>query len=68
MLPNKLTDTKLALLSAAAQRADGAIELASNLKGGAAHRVIGKRLREEGGVLVDQSRALRSAWCSFRRS
>ena len=36
---NKLTDTQPALLSAAAQREDGTIELAPNLKGAAAHKV-----------------------------
>ena len=41
-----LTDTQLVLLSAASQRGDGAIELAPNLKGGAAHRVVGKLLSE----------------------
>ena len=34
----KLTDTQLVLLSAASQREDRAIELAPNLKGGAAKR------------------------------
>src|SRR2546430_13313193 len=34
------------LLSAASQREDGGIELAPNLKGGAAHRVVGKLLTE----------------------
>jgi hypothetical protein len=42
----KLTDTQLVLLSAASQRQDGAIELASNLKGAAAHKVVGKLLSE----------------------
>ena len=42
----KLTDTQLVLLSAASQREDGGIELAPNLKGGAAHRVVGKLLSE----------------------
>ncbi len=42
----KLTDTQLVLLSAASQREDGAIELAPNLKGGAAHKVVGKLLTE----------------------
>jgi hypothetical protein len=42
----KLTDTQLVLLSAASQREDCAIELASNLKGGAAHKVVGKLLTE----------------------
>ena len=41
-----LTDTQLVLLSAASWREDGGIELAPNLKGGAAHRVIGKLLSE----------------------
>ena len=34
-----LTDTQLVLLSAASQREDGGIELARNLKGGAADRL-----------------------------
>ena len=41
-----LTDTQLVLLSAALQREDGGIELAPNLTGGAAHRVVGKLLSE----------------------
>ena len=41
-----LTDTQLVLLSAASQREDGGIELAPNLKGGAAHRVVGKLLSQ----------------------
>src|SRR5438876_6450671 len=45
-IPMKLTDTQLVLLSAASQREDGGIELAPNLKGGAAHRVVGKLLTE----------------------
>src|ERR1700730_14838338 len=44
--PNNLTSTQLGLLSAAAQREDGAIELAPNLKGGAADKVVGKLLRD----------------------
>src|SRR6202040_1002678 len=44
--PNNLTSTQLVLLSAAAQREDGAIELAPNLKGGAADKVVGKLLRD----------------------
>ena len=47
MSSHKLSDTQLVLLSAAAQRPDGALELAPNLKGGVAQRVIGKLLREE---------------------
>ena len=42
----KLTDTQLVLLSAASQREDGGIELAPNLKGSAAHKVVGKLLAE----------------------
>ena len=38
----KLTDTQLVLLSAASQRPDGALELGAKLKGGVAHKVIGK--------------------------
>src|SRR5215469_4441927 len=41
-----LTDTELVLLSAASQRKDGGIEVAPKLKGGAAHRVVGKLLSE----------------------
>ena len=44
--PNKLTDPQLVLLSAAAQREDGAIKLAPNLKGGAADRVVGTLLTQ----------------------
>ncbi len=44
--PNKLTDTQLVLLSAAAQREDDAIELTPNLKGGAADKVVGKLLTQ----------------------
>ena len=43
----KLTDTQLVLLSAAAQRQDGAVELGSKLKGGAGLKVIDKLLREQ---------------------
>ena len=38
MSADELTDTQLVLLSAAAQHPEGAIELASDLKGGAASR------------------------------
>jgi hypothetical protein len=44
--PNNLTSTQLVLLSAAAQREDRAIELAPNLKGAAADKVVGKLLRD----------------------
>jgi hypothetical protein len=46
MSANKLTDTQLVLLSAAAQHPEGAIEFASDLKGGAAKKVVGKLLRD----------------------
>ena len=41
-----LTDTQLVLLSAASGREDQALELPSNLKGGAAQKVIGKLLTQ----------------------
>jgi hypothetical protein len=46
MSKSKLTDSRLVLLSAASQREDGAIELASDLKGGAAKKAVGKLLRD----------------------
>jgi hypothetical protein len=42
----KLTDTQLVILSAASQREDRAVELPANLKGGAAHKVVGKLLSD----------------------
>jgi capsular polysaccharide biosynthesis protein len=45
MSMNKLTDTQLVLLSAAAQHPEGAIELAPDLKG-AAKKAVGKLLRD----------------------
>ena len=60
-IPMKLTDTQLVLLCAAAQRQDGGAELAPTLKGGAAHRVVGKLLTEG---LVEQTPACQSA-CNF---
>ena len=50
----KLTDTQLVLLSKASQRDDHALELPANLKGGAAHKAVGKLLAEG---LVDEIRA-----------
>jgi hypothetical protein len=44
MSETKLTDTQLVILSAASQRNDHAVELPKKLKGGAAHKVIGKLL------------------------
>jgi uncharacterized protein DUF3489 len=46
MSANKLTDPQLVLLSAAARHPEGAIELASDLKGGAAKKAVGKLLRD----------------------
>jgi Protein of unknown function (DUF3489) len=46
MSANKLTDRQLVLLSAAAQHPEGVIELASDLKGGAAKKAVGKLLRD----------------------
>ena len=50
----QLTDTQLVLLSKASQREDHALELPANLKGGAAHKVVGKLLAER---LVEEIRA-----------
>jgi hypothetical protein len=44
--PMKLTDTQLVLLSAASQRQDRGIELAANLKGGAAQKLVRKLITE----------------------
>ncbi len=46
MSPNKLTDTQLVLLSAAAQHPQGAVELRSDRKGSATKKVVGKLLRD----------------------
>ena len=46
MSPSKLTDTQLVLLSAAAQRDDGAIDPAEGLKGGLAKKAISKLLTD----------------------
>jgi hypothetical protein len=42
----KLTDTQLVLLSAASQRQDGAVDIGSKFKGGAADKVIGRLLSQ----------------------
>jgi hypothetical protein len=42
MSTNQLNDRELVLLSAAAQHPEGAIELASHLKGAAAKKVVGE--------------------------
>src|SRR5215469_12114962 len=42
----KLTDTQLVLLSAAAQRQDGGIEIGPKLKGNAAQKVLSRLLSE----------------------
>jgi uncharacterized protein DUF3489 len=46
MSANKLTDTQLVLLSAAARQPEGAIEFAPDLKGGVATKAAGKLLRD----------------------
>jgi hypothetical protein len=46
MSPNKLTDTQLVLLSAAAQREDGAVDPAEGPKGGLAKKAINKLLTD----------------------
>jgi hypothetical protein len=46
MSPNKLTSTQLVILSAASQREDSVIELAPNLKGNAARKVVSKLLAD----------------------
>ena len=50
----KLTDTQLVLLSKAAQREDYALMFPVNLKGGAAHKVVGKLVTEG---LIEEIRA-----------
>jgi hypothetical protein len=45
-IPMKLTDTQLVVLSAAAQREDGAVETGHKLKGSAAQKVLSKLLSE----------------------
>src|SRR5215211_5593672 len=52
--PMKLSDTQLIVLSAAAQREDGGIELPPKLRGGAAQKFAAKLLREG---LVEEVRA-----------
>src|SRR6516164_155655 len=51
MSANKLTDTQLVLLSAAAQHPEGAIEFASDPKDGAAEKAVGKLLQ---GRLIEE--------------
>jgi hypothetical protein len=51
MSANQLTDRQLVLLSAAAQHPEGAIELAPDLKAGAAQKAIGKLL--QGGLIEE---------------
>jgi hypothetical protein len=57
----KLTDTQLVILSKASQREDRIVELATTLKGGAAHKVVGRLLTE--GLLEElQARGGLPAW------
>jgi hypothetical protein len=61
MSRNKLTDTQLVLLSAAAQHPEGAIEVPSDLKVGSAKRAIGALLRN--GVIEEiPSRGALQVW------
>jgi hypothetical protein len=57
----ELTDTQLVLLSAASQRDDRGVEVGSNLKGGAAHKVLG-RLLTEGLVEEVPARGALAVW------
>lgn len=58
----KLTDTQQTILIAASQRKDHTVELPANLKGGAAHKVVGKLLTE--GLLQEiRARGSQSLWC-----
>src|SRR6266436_3161866 len=45
-IPMKLTDTQLVLLSAAAQREDGTVEIGPKLKGSAPQKVLSRLLSE----------------------
>jgi hypothetical protein len=57
----KLTDTQLVILSNASQREDRIVELPATLKGGVAHKVVGKLLGE--GLLEElQARGGLPAW------
>jgi hypothetical protein len=58
----KLTDTQLVLLSAAAQREDGAVEIDPKLKGGAAQKVLSKLLSEH---LIEEIPAEGAAFVVF---
>ena len=60
----KLTDTQLVILSAASQREDHAVELPANLKGAAAHKVVGKLLSDG---LLEEIRA-RGTLAMWRRN
>jgi hypothetical protein len=57
----KLTDTQLVVLSTASQRGDHGVILPSNLKGGAAHRLVGK-LIDMGLVEEIRARAELPVW------
>jgi hypothetical protein len=61
MSPNKLNDKQLVLLSAAAQHPQRAVEVAADLKGGTAKKVVGKLLRD-GLVEEIPARAPLPAW------
>jgi hypothetical protein len=57
----KLTDTQLVVLSTASQRGDHGVVLPSSLKGGAAHRLVGK-LIDTGLVEEVRARAELPVW------
>src|SRR5215475_10669740 len=61
-IPMKLTDTQLVLLSAAAQRQDGAVEIGPKLKGSAAQNVLSKLLSEH---LIEEipAQGTLPVWC-----
>jgi len=62
-----LTDTQLVLLSAASRREDGGIKLARNLKGGAAHRVVGRLLSQGAPRSCKASSPTPNHWCEPSR-
>jgi hypothetical protein len=61
MPATKLTDTQLVVLSTASQREDHGVMLPSNLKGGAAHRLVSK-LIDTGLVEEIRARAELPVW------
>ena len=66
MSANQLTDTQLVLLSAAAQHPEGAIELASDLKGSTVKKTVGRLLR--GGSRLPAAGSAKTRPCGGRQS